>query len=172
MDGVGGHVCGELICAICNTEFGNEDEVYCCMSHSNGDAADPVDPVEMVNEVEIVTAVETAPGPEKKKRSKVASKAIKVSEYTAKDLLILSQAFVRTSENAIEGVARKSSKFWDDVVESFNQLKRKQEVYDMRLCNKEKYSKILLKGEFLSSNDDEEVEVIVPRRTASSLQQK
>jgi hypothetical protein len=44
-------------------------------------------------------------GPKKKKRSKAASAAVKVSEYTAKDLIILSQAFVRTSENAIEGVA-------------------------------------------------------------------
>jgi hypothetical protein len=112
MDGVGGRVCGELICAICSTEFGNEDGVYHCVSHSNGDAADPVDPVEMVNEVEIVTAVETAPGPEKKKRSKVASKAIKVSEYTAKDLLILSQAFVRTSENAMKVWHGRAPNFW------------------------------------------------------------
>jgi hypothetical protein len=72
------------------------------VSHSNGDVADPVD---NDNEVEIVTAVETMSGPKKKKRSKVASAAVKVSEYTAKDLIILSQAFVRTSENAIEGVA-------------------------------------------------------------------
>jgi len=40
-------------------------------------------------------------------------------------------------------------------VESFNQLKRQQEVYDMRLRKKEKYNKILLKGEFLSSDEEE-----------------
>jgi len=36
----------------------------------------------------------------------------------------------------------------------------------MRLLKKEKYNKILLKGGFLSSNDEEEVEVIVPPRRA------
>lgn len=51
---------------------------------------------------------------------KAASKAIKVSEYTSKDLLILSQAFIHTSENSVEGVAWKSTKFWDEVAESFN----------------------------------------------------
>ncbi len=51
-------------------------------------------------------------------------------------------------------------------------MKRQQEVYGMQLLKKEKYNKIQLKGGFLSSNDEEEVEVIVPPRTASSLQQK
>jgi len=47
----------------------------------------------------------------KKNGNRVAAKGVKSgtkqSEYSAKDLLVLSQAFVRVSENAIEGVNRK-----------------------------------------------------------------
>jgi hypothetical protein len=62
MDGVGGHVCGELICAICSTDFGNEDGVYRCVSHSNGDAADPVENIIIITTVtvcrkEIITSI-------------------------------------------------------------------------------------------------------------------
>ncbi len=93
-------------------------------------------------------------------------------EYTAKDLLILSQAIIHISEDAIEGVSHKTISFWDDVVIAFSKLKEQQEAYDSRRCKQDKYNKVLLQGEFLSGNDDDSVEVVVPVRTTSSLQQK
>jgi hypothetical protein len=84
----------------------------------------------------------------------------------------LAQAYIRTSENAIEGASQKKNKFWDDVAEAFKQLKVRQEDYDKRVQRKKKYHEVLLKGDFLSSDSDDDVEVIVPVRTPSSLQQK
>jgi hypothetical protein len=50
-------------------------------------------------------------------------------------------------------------------------LKRHQEDYDRQLLQKKKYNQAILKGEFLSSDSEDEVQVIRPPRTASSLQQ-
>ncbi len=101
------------------------------------------------------------------------SKVTKAGEYTAKDLLVLAQAYTRTSENSIKGTAQKQNNFWDDVAEAFKVLKKHQEEdYDKCVQKNKKYNKIMLRGEFLSSNSEDEVEIIVPACTASSLQQK
>jgi hypothetical protein len=87
--------------------------------------------------------------------------------------LILSQSFIRTLENAIDGTSQKRNKFWDDVSVAFNQLKKQQEAFDSRRSRRDKFNKVLLKGQFLSSDEeDSSVEVMIPVRTASSLQQK
>jgi hypothetical protein len=93
----------------------------------------------------------------------------------AKDLLILSQAFIRTSENPVEGTGQTRTKFWDEVAVVYSQLKKQQEAYDSRQRKRAKYNSVLLRGEFLSSDDDgddEDIQVIIPLQTASSLQQK
>jgi hypothetical protein len=90
----------------------------------------------------------------------------------AKVLLILSQAFTRVSENSIEGTDKKRNKFWDEVAVVFNQLKKQQESYNNRVWKKNKYNQVLMRGEFLSSDEDDNSEFVVPSRTASSLQQK
>jgi uncharacterized Zn finger protein (UPF0148 family) len=88
MDGVGGQVCGELICAPCSSSFSNEDGISCCPVHSN---ISPADDEDKENEDERTVEAFTV---KKKKRGKVTSKAAKTSEYSAKDLLVLSQALL------------------------------------------------------------------------------
>ena len=101
----GGDVCGDLICAPCSSSFGNEDGIFRCLEHSNADANKENDPG---------TAGEAVVSQgNKKKKAKVMSKLAKTSEYSSKDLLILLQAFICASENAIEGADRKRNKFWD-----------------------------------------------------------
>ncbi|MFN9979020.1 MAG: hypothetical protein ACK53Y_03860, partial [bacterium] len=90
------------------------------------------------------------------KSTKVMAKGNKGAEYTAKDLLILSQSFIRVSENAVEGTSKKQSKFWDEVAEVFNQLKKQQEAYDARVRKRQKLNKVRLKGDFLSSDEEDE----------------
>jgi hypothetical protein len=58
-----------------------------------------------------------------KESKKSLAKNTKGTEYNAKDLLVLSQAFIKTSENAINGAAQKRNKFWNEVTDCFNQLK-------------------------------------------------
>jgi hypothetical protein len=41
------------------------------------------------------------------------------AEYSAKELLVLSQAYIRTSENSIDGASKQKGKFWDDVADSY-----------------------------------------------------
>jgi hypothetical protein len=77
-----------------------------------------------------------------------AAKATKGSEYGAKDLLILSRAFIKTSENSSDGTSQRHNKFWDHVAESFNKLKQEQEAYDTRQAKKKKMTDIILKGDF------------------------
>jgi hypothetical protein len=43
--------------------------------------------------------------------------------------LILSQAYIKASENSIEGAARWLSKFWDDVSDNYRELKKQQEEW-------------------------------------------
>jgi hypothetical protein len=45
---------------------------------------------------------------------------------------MLSQAYIRASENAIDGNSQKRSKFWDEVAEVFKLLKGQQEAYDLQ----------------------------------------
>ncbi len=167
MDGVGGHVCGQLICAPCSSSFGNEEGIFRCLDHSESATLDDNNK-ENEQDGDVVAVV----AHERKKKSKVTSKTSKTSEYSAKDLLILSQAFIRVSENAIEGTDKKRNKFWDEVAVAFHQLKKQQEAYDNRVQKKDKYNQLLMRGEFLSSDEDDNSECVVPPRTASSLQQK
>jgi hypothetical protein len=53
-----------------------------------------------------------------------------------------------------------------------NKLKKQQLSYDSRLRKKQRYNQVLMKGEFLSSNEEAEVEVVIPQRTASTLQKR
>ncbi len=84
--------------------------------------ADAVDSNDDVN-TEVEKEVEQTPTMKKKNGNRVAAKGVKSgtkqSEYSAKVLLVLSQAFIHVSENAIEGVNCKGCKFWDDVVAAF-----------------------------------------------------
>jgi hypothetical protein len=67
----------------------------------------------------------------------------KPADYSAKDLLVLAQAYILTSENAIEGTSQKRNMFWDNVAEAFNVLKAYQEDYNNHLQKKKKYNAIL-----------------------------
>ncbi len=75
----------------------------------------------------------------------------------------------------VEGTGQTHTKFWDEVAVAYSQLKKQQEAYNSHQRKKTKYNKVLLKVEFLSSDDevdDDEIQVIIPVWTASSLQQK
>jgi tRNA A-37 threonylcarbamoyl transferase component Bud32 len=61
-----------------------------------------------------------------------SNKANKSVEYTAKDLLVLAQAFIRTSENSIDGVSQKRSTFWEEVTKCFHKLKESQHMIEDR----------------------------------------
>jgi hypothetical protein len=152
-------VCGLPICGPCNASYNDEEHITRCEEHTEEKENEEPEP-------------KTKSKHKQPKAAESKAKATKAAEYTAKDLLVLSQAYIRTSENAIEGTAQKRNKFWDDVAEAFKVLKKHQEDYDKRVQKKKKYNKIMLRGEFLSSDSEDEVEIIVPARTASSLQQK
>jgi RecB family exonuclease len=66
----------------------------------------------------------------------------KAADYSAKDLLVLAQAYIQTSENAIEGTSQKKNKFWDDMAEALKQLKVHPEEYDKRVQWK-KYTEVM-----------------------------
>jgi hypothetical protein len=166
LDGVGGQVCGEWICAPCSSAFGNEVGIFRCLDHTTNSSA-------TTKHDDANSVTESIPPLPQKKRNKQVSKITKASEYSSKDILVLAQAFIQVSENAIEGTAKKSQKFWEEVADSFSKLKEQQEAYDRRLRKKQRYNELHLKGLFLSSNDEEEdVDIVIPQRTASSLQQK
>jgi hypothetical protein len=177
-----GQICGELICAPCSSSFGNEEGVFRCVVHSNHDDSDVEDSDKENTSSEVNKKTSFDDGAaigrqplksSSKKKNKVLSKAIKSAEYSAKDLLILSQSYIRVSENAIEGISQKKKKFWDDVARVFKKLKTQREEYDRGLQKKEKYNKVMLQGEFLSSDDDNDnASVTVMLQMASSLQQK
>jgi hypothetical protein len=63
-------------------------------------------------------------------------------------------------------------KFWDDVAIAFNKLNEQQEVYDSRQRKKDKYNQILLKGDLMESDEEDDMEYVLQLRTAGSLQQK
>jgi len=85
-------ICGELICAPCSSAFGNDEGVFRCALHSNQSNVEDDDDKESVVPLP----------PRSRKGTRVSGKGTKSSEYTAKDLLILSQAFIHISEDAIE----------------------------------------------------------------------
>jgi hypothetical protein len=102
----------------------------------------------------------------------------RTAEYSAKELLILSQAYIKASENSVEGAARRLSKFWDDVSDNYRELKKQQEEYDNRQRKHKQYNeRSLYRAGFapsmLDEDSDEDVAgVPLPPRTSSSLQQK
>jgi len=52
---------------------------------------------------------------------------------------------------------------WDEVSVAFSALKKQQEAYDSWQKRQKKYNAVLLKGEFLSSDDnDSDVKVVIP----------
>lgn len=55
---------------------------------------------------------------------------------------------------------------------AFNELKKQQEAFDSHHLKRDKYNKVLLKGQFLSDDNESYVEMIIPVRTSSSLPQK
>jgi hypothetical protein len=167
-------ICGDYICAPCSSSFGSEEEIFHCLKHIEVEDEDVLDSEDdtMVVEKEVVK-----PPPSKKKNgSQVAAKGVKSgskqSEYSAKDLLVLSQAFIWVFENIIEGVSWKGCKFWDDVAAAFIKLKEQQEACDNRHRKKDRYNQILLKGDFMDSDEEDDVEYAIQVRTPGSLQQK
>lgn len=156
-----GMVCAAPICGPCNNRFGNEN-IFRCYSHSEN---------EKENATQVVITSSS------KRGSDTSQKQNRSSEYSSKELLILSQAYIKTSENSIEGTSQKKTKFWDDVAENYRLLKRHQEEYDERQKKRKKYNDKSLRrsGSFLSEDSDSDedgVVVVLPPRTASSLQQK
>jgi hypothetical protein len=174
-----GRVRGNPICGPCNFRHGNEG-VFRCPLHSMMDESGSEDSEEGAVVSSSVADKENVPvislqsnKVSHEKVSKVAARGPKEAEYGAKDLLILSQAFIRTLEHAAEGTAKRSNIFWDEVSVAYSALKKQQEAYDSRQKRQNKYNAVLLKGEFLSSDDNaSNVEVVIPVRTTSSLQQK
>ena len=74
----------------------------------------------------------------------VTGRVTKGTEYGAKDLLILSQAFTKTSENAVEGTGQTHNKFWDEVTIAYSHLKKQQEAYDSHQQKKSKYNEVMV----------------------------
>jgi hypothetical protein len=151
--------------------LGNEEDVYHCVVHfPGGDESEEDMNRNKKKEAEVDKD-------KKKKPNKVTAKGVKggnrTREYSAKDLLVLAQSFIRVFKNAIEGASQKRNKFWDEVAVAYNKLKEQQEAYDQRQKRKEKYNQVRLRGEFLSDDDDEDdVEFVMCVRTASSLLEK
>jgi hypothetical protein len=151
-------VCGVPVCTPCNAASGNE-HIYRCADHldKENDAG--------------------ASNSKKKAGNKQKTGAVvRTAEYSSTELLILSQAYIKTSENAIDGTCRRQSKFWDDVLECYKKLKAQQEEYDERCRKQKRYTEHSLRrsmsNEFLESSEDEVEKQTLPPRTASSLQQK
>jgi hypothetical protein len=92
--------------------------------------------------------------------------------------LILSQAYIKASENSIEGAARRLSKFWDDVSNNYHELKKQQEEYNNmqqkhKLYNERSLYCAGIAPSMLEEDIDEDVAAVaLPPRTTSSLQQK
>jgi hypothetical protein len=66
-----------------------------------------------------------------------------------------------------------SNKFWNEVAVAFSQLMKQEEANALSQQVCKKYHDVLLTGEFLSSHDDDEAEVLIPiwtvNRNGSSL---
>jgi hypothetical protein len=81
-------VCGVPVCAPCNATSGNEN-VYHCTDHIDNENGPGVGNVKWKS------------GNNNKKPPTAA--AVRSAEYSTTGLLILSQAYIKTSENTIEG---------------------------------------------------------------------
>jgi hypothetical protein len=175
-----GRVCGKPVCGPCNFRHGNKN-VFRCPVHSVSDESSmqtsEEDDVAGKENIPVVAITSENPPAvvSSSKGGKVMARITKGSDYGAKDLLILSQAFIRTSENPVERTGQTHTKFWDEVAVAYSQLKKQQEAHDSCQRKRTKYNEVLLRGEFLTSDDeggDEDIQVIIPVWTASSLQQK
>jgi len=196
-----GTVCGRPVCGPCNFKHGNE-AVFRCPVHSISDVSSSDESSlyksrwncgnkenDRPNKEKVAVVSQKSKHKEKvakevidingqesevgvKESKKTSAKNTKGTKYNAKDLLVLSQAFIKTSENAIDGAAQKQNKFWNEVADCFNQLKKQQEAYDSHQNKRQKMNAVWLRGDFYSSDKEDEVEVIITVRTTSSLQQK
>jgi hypothetical protein len=175
-----GTVCGKPICGPCNFQHGNEGVFRCPVHSTVTDESSDDEVVQIEKENVPLTSVKVnkgkGTGSKKTKAAGTTKGSNKGNEYTAKDLLILSQAYIRTSENAIDGTSQKRNKFCDDVAVAFDKLKKQQEAYDARTAKRGKYNTVSSVSDFLSdtdgNNDDSDNEKVIPSRTPSSLQQK
>ena len=181
-----GTVCGRPICGPCNFKQGNET-IFICPLHSVSDDDSSLGSLDSEkSEKESAVAVSKMKGKANANNNMTetsnadkppvkvkGNKGSKGSEYSAKDLLILSQAYIKTSENSIKGTSQKKNKFWDDVADVFNKLKVQQEAYDSHQWKKDKMNAARIRGDFLNNDlSEDDVQVIIPKRTPSSLQQK
>jgi hypothetical protein len=154
-------VCGIPVCTLCNAASGNEN-LYRCGDHldKENDAG--------------ASNVKKKAG--KNNNKPLTGAVARTAEYSATELLILSQAYIKTSKYAIDGTCHRQSKFWDDVSECYKKLKAQQEEYDERCRKQKRYTEHSLhrstSNEFLESSEDEGEKQTLPPRTASSLQQK
>jgi hypothetical protein len=102
--------------------------------------------------------------------------AVRTVKYSATELLILSQEYIKSSENPIEGTFWRNSKLWDDVSECYKKPKAQQEVYDERYRKQKWYMGHSLcqstSNKFLDSDDDDGAKQSILPRTTFSLQQK
>jgi hypothetical protein len=150
-------VCAMPICGPCNDELGNEN-IFRCYFHSESK--------------ENLTQLPSQNG-------KVPQKQNRAVEYSSKELLILSQAYIKTSENSIDGASQKKNKFWDDVADTYRQLKKHHEEYDQRQSTRKKFNDCSLRrssSSHLSDSDTDDGAMVpatsLPPRSSSSLQQK
>ena len=103
-----GVVCGKPICGPCNYQHGNEG-IFRCPVHSVSDVSSDDDSVAgnkedaavILSGKSQITKSGTSGTTTSNKSTKVMAKGNKGAEYTAKDLLILSQSFIRVSEKAV-----------------------------------------------------------------------
>jgi hypothetical protein len=151
-----GSVCGEPVCGPCDFRHGNKN-MFRCPVHSVSDESSmqTFKEDELAGKENVPVAVITSENPPAAALlQKVETGRItKGSKYWAKDLLILSQAFIWNLENPVEGTGQTRTKFWYEVAVAYSQLKKQQEAYDSRQRKRTKYNEVLLRGEFLSSDD-------------------
>jgi hypothetical protein len=179
-----GYVCGRPVCGPCNFKHGNESLFRCPMHSTVSDessdesvtSANKENVGDKGNAAVVSSSIQQVKTTLTKQKS-ASAKGRKGNEYSAKDLLILSQAYIKTSENAIDRTNQRQSKFWDEVAVAFNQLKKQQEAYDARHEKRQKFNAVNLKSDFLTDSDEDverakEAAVVIPTRTSSSLQQK
>lgn len=139
---------GKPVCGPCNFRHVNENVFRCpvhsvsvesCMGSSNEDELEGKDNVPAVMPSEQPPdAVSSSKG------GKVTGRITKGTEYGAKDFLILSQAFIWTSENPVKGTGQTQTKFWDKVAVAYSHLKKQQEAYDSHQQKKSKYNEVMV----------------------------
>jgi hypothetical protein len=102
--------CAAAVCGPCNACYGNEN-IFRCQRHSSKFPLSKL-------------TVTPTPVHNKKTSKATTGKGSNVTtgkgrnrmaEYSAKELLILSQAYIHSSENSINGASKQKGKFWEDV---------------------------------------------------------